>query len=132
MYGGHVLRDYHTPNEVFILSIPAFQWFQAEYQPAIPRSLHTCHTTNTNQLIIIGGVNPTYTNYWSVGLSNSSGYESRDSWAEGIGIFDMTTLKFKDSYEAKAKPYEPPKLIKSFYRDKSAKPFSNLNVFFFL
>lgn len=55
-------------------------------------------------MIIIGGVDPDAD---PVGAADG-GDEPRDPWAEGIGIFDMTTLKFKDSYESKAKPYEPP------------------------
>ncbi|MCJ1344868.1 hypothetical protein MMC31_003073 [Peltigera leucophlebia] len=68
-------------------------------------------------MIIIGGVDPTNDTDWT-GFADS-GTEPRDPWAEGIGIFDMTTLKFKDTYESKAKPYEPPGVIKSFYGDKS-------------
>lgn len=70
-------------------------------------------------MIIIGGVDPTNDTGW-IGAADG-GDEPRDPWAQGIGIFDMTSLKFKDSYESKAKPYEPPEVIKSFYRDKSAK-----------
>ena len=102
-----------SSDQVYILAIPAFQWFQAPYRSGFSRSTHSCHTTNTSQMIIIGGVDPTH--------RAGSGDEPRDPWAEGIGIFDMTTLKFKDSYESKAKPYEPPEVIKSFYINKSAK-----------
>lgn len=132
MYGG-VINSYSakSPDEVFILSIPAFQWFRAEDQLGVPRALHTCHTTKTNQLIIVGGVDPTSGIDWWASYGNTTKVEHRDPWAEGIGIFDMTTLKFKDFYEAKAKPYETPELIKSFYRDKSAKPFTILIFFFF-
>ena len=123
MYGG-VINYQIGPNsvnsdQVYILSIPAFRWFQAVYPPAFSRAAHTCHTTNTNQMIIIGGVDPTNDTLW-VGYADD-GDEPRDPWAEGIGIFDMTTLKFKDSYESKAKPYEPPEVIRSFYSDKFAK-----------
>lgn len=52
-------------------------------------------------MIIIGGVDPDAD---PVGAADG-GDEPRDPWAAGIGIFDMTTLKFKDSYEFKAKPY---------------------------
>lgn len=132
MYGG-VINDQVGPNtvnsdQVYILSIPAFQWFQAVYPPAFSRALHTCHTTNNNQMIVIGGVDPTNDDTTWVG-SADNGAEPRDPWAEGIGIFDMTTLKFKDSYESKAKPYEPPEVIQSFYKDKSAE-LLNSDLFF--
>ena len=130
MYGGFGnLGD----EGVFILSIPAFQWFRGELKNGIPRALHTCHTTNSNQLIIIGGVDPTKRHDWWTVSPSFTPLELRDPWEEGIVILDMTTLKFKDFYEAKAKPYEPPELIKSFYRgDKSAKPFTILCFFFSL
>lgn len=106
-------------DQVYILSIPAFQWFQANYPPAHSRAIHTCHSTKTNQMIIIGGVDPTHDITW-VGDADWED-EPRDPWAEGIGVFDMTALKFKDSYEANTKPYEPPEMIQSFYNDKSVK-----------
>lgn len=123
MYGGvinyQVGSDAVNSDQVYILSIPAFQWFQAVYPPAFSRASHTCHATKTNQMMIIGGVDPTNDTRW-VGFVDN-GLEPRDPWAEGIGIFDMTTLTFKDSYDSKAKPYEAPEMIKSFYKDKSAK-----------
>ena len=137
MYGGSVsypeiqnpsYPEIRHPDLVYILSIPAFQWFQAEYRPATSRTLHTCHTTNTNQLIIIGGIVP---EEHPTSAHIPVEVVHRDPWAEAIGIFDMTTLKFKDSYEAKAKPYEPPEQIKNFYRDKSAKSLLNSRIFFF-
>ncbi|MCJ1346403.1 hypothetical protein MMC31_004619 [Peltigera leucophlebia] len=121
MYGGVI--DYRVgpkaenSDQVYILSIPAFQWFQANYPPAHSRAIHTCHSTKTNQMIIIGGVDPTHDITW-VGDADWED-EPRDPWAEGIGVFDMTALKFKDSYEANTKPYEPPEMIQSFYNDKS-------------
>ncbi|MCJ1349086.1 hypothetical protein MMC31_007322 [Peltigera leucophlebia] len=121
LYGGVINNligpDTVNSDQVYILSIPAFRWFQAVYPPAFSRATHTCHTTNTNQMIVIGGVD--HTNDTIFLGSADLGAEPRDPWAQGIGVFDMTTLKFKDSYESKAKPYEPPEVIKSFYSDKS-------------
>lgn len=69
-------------------------------------------------MIIIGGVDPRSDTRW-VGEADN-GAEAPDPWPEGIGIFDMTTLKFKDFYEANANQYETPESIKTFYNDKSA------------
>lgn len=123
MYGGVI--DYKigpgtaNSDQVYILSLPAFHWFQAIYPQGFSRALHTCHTTNTNQMIIVGGVDPSNDTRFTG--SADSGYEPVDPWAEGIGIFDMTALKFKDSYEAGAKQYETPESIRRFYNDTSAK-----------
>ena len=68
-------------------------------------------------MIIVGGVDPSndtrYTGEADAGL------EAVDPWPEGIGIFDMTALKFKDFYEANAKKYQTPEPIKRFYNDTS-------------
>lgn len=122
MYGGVINYQLgpRTPNsdQVYILSLPAFQWVQATYPPRFSRALHTCHSTkNTNQMIIIGGVDPT--NDTAFTGSADTGAEPIDPWPEGIAIFDMTALKFKDSYESNAKQYETPELIKLFYNDTS-------------
>lgn len=66
-------------------------------------------------MIIVGGVDPRSDTHW-VGEADS-GTEARDPWPEGIGIFDMTMLKFKNSYAVNAKQYETPELIKVFYND---------------
>lgn len=123
MYGG-VINYNLGPNgessdQVYVLSLPAFQWFKAIYPPTYSRALHTCHKTHTNQMIIVGGVDPRSDTRW-VGEADMRA-EARDPWPEGIGIFDMTTLKFKNFYEANAKQYETPESIKGFYNDKSAK-----------
>ena len=122
MYGG-VINYKHGSNaansdQVYILSLPAFQWFKAIYPPGFSRALHTCHTTNTNQMIIVGGVDPR--NDTGRTGSGNHGSEPVDPWPEGIGIFDMTAWKFKDFYEANTKQYETPDSIKQFYNDKSA------------
>ena len=71
-------------------------------------------------MIIIGGVDPGNDTIFAG--SADSGSEPEDPWPEGIGIFDMTALKFKGSYEADAKQYETPELIKRFYNDTSVDP----------
>lgn len=62
MYGGVINYELgpHTSNsdQVYILSLPAFQWFKATYPPGFSRALRACHTTNMNQMIIIGGTDP--------------------------------------------------------------------------
>lgn len=55
-------------------------------------------------MIMIGGQNPTYP------LQGPS-----DPWSQGIGVFDMTALKFKDSYRANAGTYKTPYMIKKYH-----------------
>ena len=105
--------DTANSDQMYILSIPAFRWFSAKYTPSIPRGGHTCHGTNTNQMILIGGVDPRNETFELE--SAYYGDDPKDSWAQGIGVFDMTALKFKDSYQAKARAYQPAEIIREYY-----------------
>lgn len=100
--------------EVYVLSLPAFRWFKANGTSDSPRWGHTCLATNSNQMIMIGGNNPIY----SKRLLGGDNGEPQDPWEQGIAVFDMTALQFKDSYDSKADPYEPPGVVQEFYRSQ--------------
>lgn len=103
-------------DEVYVLSLPAFRWFRANSTTTFPRMAHTCHATNTRQMIIIGGTNPLFsTTYMADG--DRSG-EPQDPWDQGIAVFDMTALKFKDLYQSSTDPYEPPHAIQQYYNSR--------------
>lgn len=118
MHGGVV--DYvqgqegEKKDEVYVLSLPAFRWFRANSTSGPPRMGSTCHATKTRQMIIIGGMIPLY---WNEYASNRSEWP-QDSWDQGIAVFDMTALKFQDSYQSRADPYEPPYAIQQYYNNR--------------
>lgn len=64
IHGGR--HDTTSPNldEVFILSLPAFRWFRANYTSVYPRFGHTCHSTQNGQMVAIGGLDGSH---WRVG-----------------------------------------------------------------
>lgn len=100
-------------DQVYVLSLPSFQWFRASYTSVNPRGGHTCQATNSGQMIIIGGVDPTYSRDF---LGDGDALNAPpDPWPQGIGVFDMTALKFKDSYQAKAGAYQTPDIIKNYH-----------------
>ena len=101
-------------DELYILSIPAFQWFQANYTSISPRAGHTCHPARNNQLVLIGGSNPTQFTDNTMEAWNGTA----DPWTQGIGVFDMSSLEWKDSYNASAKPYTPPTIVQNYYNQK--------------
>lgn len=96
-------------DQLYILSLPSFRWFLANHTTTNSRAAHTCHATNSNQMIIIGGMDPTYS------LDTLSNNHEKDPWTQGIGVFDMTALQFKDSYQANAERYKTPDIIRRFY-----------------
>ncbi|MCJ1424672.1 hypothetical protein MMC29_002560, partial [Sticta canariensis] len=112
IHGGFVNNVFDAPasnsDQVYILSIPSFRWFQANYTSTDSRAGHTCHIKNS-QIIMIGGQNPTYWN-------QPEKEKSADRWLQGIGVFDIKSLRFKDSYQAKATAYRTPDFIKQYHR----------------
>ena len=44
------------------------------------------------------------------------GTMSNDTFLQGLGIFDLTEMQWKDKYDADAPPYESPDVVKAWYR----------------
>lgn len=78
---------------------------------------------------MIGGVDPRNQTFE---LENEDyGDDPKDPWAQGIGVFDMTALKFKDSYQAKAEAYQPAEVIREYYKVEFVALNSKLVIDFF-
>ncbi|KAI0798301.1 hypothetical protein GGR55DRAFT_703499 [Xylaria sp. FL0064] len=110
IYGGvsDQLRD--TSNEVYVLSLPGFVFFKGP-QDAPPRSDHQCAIVGKGQrqMLSVGGVdgeNRTFT-----------APTTADPWTYGIGVLDMTELRWTDSYDADAADYDSPAVVKQWYDD---------------
>ena len=93
-------------DEVYVLSLPAFAWFKADYPARHPRILHTCQVVGNRQMLSIGGHDPTdvYNNTWIA-----------DPFSQGLGIFDLTAMQWSDRYNAGAEAYETPAVVKAWY-----------------
>ncbi|KAL8707721.1 MAG: hypothetical protein Q9220_007301 [cf. Caloplaca sp. 1 TL-2023] len=88
-------------QSVYVLSLPSFTWHKFDYPQQTARAYHTC-TPHNSQMLAIGGLSP-----------NIDGVnETKDPWPQGIGILDLNSMEWKDSYDSKAGSYETPKQIK--------------------
>lgn len=94
-------------DEVYILSLPAFVWFKANYTSVDPRIYHTCHIVG-NQMMSIGGLNPSF-------ASVPGALNDTDPFWEGIKVFDMTALQWTNYYNASTAPYTPSETILQYY-----------------
>jgi len=104
LFGGINQRDMFTYNDAYILSLPGFVWTKLPDPPAGPRAEQTCVAVGNRQVLSIGGTNP-----------NSKQWTDPDAAPNGLLVFDMTAMKWTDSYDAKAAPYESPDIVKSWY-----------------
>ena len=100
-------------DEVSVLTLPGFYWSKATYTAKHPRMEHSCNVVGQRQMLVIGGVDPS--------RANISDY-LKDPWSQGIGIFDLTDMSWKDGYDADAEAYTSPETIKSYYNEHGMEP----------
>ncbi|CAL8578698.1 hypothetical protein XPA_004469 [Xanthoria parietina] len=99
-------RENIALDEIYVLSLPAFAWFKADYPAQHPRIGQTCHLVGKRQMLSIGGRDPT-------DVYNDT--TSADPFLQGLGIFDLTNMQWSDGYNADAEPYETPAVVKAWY-----------------
>lgn len=123
LYGGtnsHLGPDAVPFDEIFILTLPAFTWMKVDYPPQHPRGGHSCNAVGGSQIISIGGfdANPEFfINVSYDDIDRSILNTSADPFAQGLGIFDLTTLTWADHYTANAPPYTQSDMVKEYYRN---------------
>jgi len=98
-------------DQVWVLSLPAFRWFKANYTATNSRIGHTCHVVGNRQLLTIGGVDPTQSDLVGV-------WRGPDRLNQGLGIFDMSAMTWLHSYNASAAAYVRPDVVKAWYDQK--------------
>ncbi|KAI0838915.1 hypothetical protein F5Y06DRAFT_303523 [Hypoxylon sp. FL0890] len=108
IYGGNSDQIDGTSSDVHVLSLPGFVFFDAQ-SPGTPRADHGCSVVGKGkrQMLSYGGVdggpllrNPTTT---------------PDPWKQGLGVYDMTEMKWVDSYDPNATNYESPAVVSDWY-----------------
>lgn len=119
MYGGWggnlgvQAQQYDTIN---ILTLPAFTWISVEYNSQSSRYAHSCNAVGGSQILTIGGIDadPPQTSAFANTYAQGS-FDTPDPNAQGLAIFDMTSLTWSSQYTAGAPPYEQSDLIKQVY-----------------
>lgn len=95
---------------MYALSLPGFQWTKVPDNDATERRDHVCDVVGKRQMLSWGGLN-----------SSRNGHEGhwlpKDPFPNGIGIFDLSELEWKDSYDADAAEYQTHESIMSWYSD---------------
>ncbi|KAK4125179.1 hypothetical protein N657DRAFT_570082 [Parathielavia appendiculata] len=107
LFGGSNARDRFVYDDAYILSLPGFVWTKVPTSPAGMRRSLACVPIGKRQILSIGGT--------SIGDSKSKGWNEQDPAPQGLLLFDMTELMWKDSYDPNAAAYERPADIKTWY-----------------
>jgi Kelch motif len=102
-------------DEVYVLSLPGFVWFKANYTSKDPRVLHTCHLVGGRQLLSVGGTTSSFVNL-------AASYNDTDPYPYGMKVFDMTEMQWAEGFNATAAPYVPPDAITAYYSQNGKFP----------
>lgn len=107
IYGGRVMGESirNATDDVYVLSLPSFVFFKAN-DPQSTRRLEQACVATGRQMISVGGTD---------GHAWPSSLTDKDPWPQGIGIFDMTEMRWSDQYNASADPDESPDVVKNWY-----------------
>ncbi|KAJ5046758.1 uncharacterized protein L3040_003988 [Drepanopeziza brunnea f. sp. 'multigermtubi'] len=122
-WGGHLGSAALPYDEIYILTLPAFQWIKVPYPPAKPRHGHTCETVGNRQMLVIGGVDTLQDTATNAAPSlDLVTFSTRDQFAQGLAIFDMTRLSWANQYDAGAPAYEQSDPVRNYYASNARDP----------
>lgn len=107
------------PGNVYILTIPGFHWYMAP-TTELGRFDHTCNMAGNRHMIVVGGV--VEYKYTTPADNPDPLIGDQDPWPLGIGVFDMTDLRFTSQYNASAAPYETPKIVNAVTLQTQSNP----------
>ncbi|KAH8892223.1 hypothetical protein GQ53DRAFT_823023 [Thozetella sp. PMI_491] len=102
VYSGFSTQSGSLFGDLYVLSLPGFVWFKANYTPTTTRGFSRCAALGDSQMIIIGG---------------TTGSDP-DPWGQGIGVFDLPSMSLKASYDPEAGPYDSPQVVKDWYSNR--------------
>ncbi|KAL5328920.1 hypothetical protein ACEPPN_002429 [Leptodophora sp. 'Broadleaf-Isolate-01'] len=122
-WAGHLGSIALPYDEMYILTLPAFQWIKVPYAPARPRHGLTCETVGRRQMLVIGGVDTLQDQATNAAKTlDLVTFSTKDQFTQGLAIFDMTSLSWSDSYDAGAAAYEQSDPVKNYYASNSREP----------
>lgn len=98
-------------DQIYVLSLPAFHWFKADYPAASPRIGHSCNVVGKRQMLTFGGVDPSRGD-----LSDAWSFE--DPFEQSLGVFDMSSMRWTEGYDPDAEAYRSPEVVQARYQQR--------------
>ncbi|KAI5865079.1 hypothetical protein GGS23DRAFT_407615 [Durotheca rogersii] len=108
IYGGASDQTGNTSADVHVLSLPGFVFFKGP-NPGTPRADHACAVIGhgKRQMLSVGGIDG--------GPRLRSAVTTPDPWKRGLGIFDMSDMRWVNSYDPNAAAYQSPAVVSDWY-----------------
>lgn len=118
VYAGwnNTLGEYSTSfDAAYVLSLPSFNWFKADYEAASPRHGLTCEHIGGGQVLTIGGLD---TSQHDASNQYRGVFHTEDTFPQGLGIFDLSSMSFADSFEANRTTYDYAYALSTYYKTR--------------
>lgn len=112
IYGGANQDAGADYGDVWVLSLPGFHWTKVRDDVDGKRNEHACVAVKSS-LLSFGGIE--FVNEGGASNNEAEAWKTKDAFSRGIGIFDMNTLEWRESYNADAPDYRTHDRIKSWY-----------------
>lgn len=107
MYGGST-RDDGISDEVYVLTLPGFNFLKASSTSSTARFNHACVRIGKRHMLSVGGTRrQRFPESWL----------EKDAWSRGLGVFDMTQMSWVHRYNDSAEQYESPEVVKKWYNE---------------
>ncbi|KAI3390574.1 hypothetical protein diail_9185 [Diaporthe ilicicola] len=119
VYAGwnNTLGDYSISfDAAYVLSLPSFNWFKADYTAASPRHGLTCNHIGGGQVLTIGGLD---TSQNDASDQYKGVFHTEDAFPQGLGVFDLSTLSFADSFDANRTTYDYADALQTYYQTRN-------------
>ncbi|KAI4257003.1 MAG: hypothetical protein LQ352_001831 [Teloschistes flavicans] len=111
-YGGNLGAGAEQYDEIWALTLPAFQWIKVDASHNSARIGHTCHIVGKSQLLSIGGADAAQSDPWS----------TVDPAFQGLGTFDLNNWNWTNGYDANAAPYKRADPLVKLYQSNGQYP----------
>ncbi|KAK0728247.1 hypothetical protein B0T26DRAFT_767475 [Lasiosphaeria miniovina] len=108
-------------DEAFVLTLPGFRWIKADYPARHPRYGLTCNAAGGGQVLTIGGVDPTQ-NMSASADAYEAVFGTPDPFVQGLAVFDLGSLAWKDAYVSKPAAYVSAPQIQKYYNANGRTP----------
>ncbi|KAF3771239.1 hypothetical protein M406DRAFT_237595, partial [Cryphonectria parasitica EP155] len=103
-------------DDLYVLSLPSFHWFQASYDALHPRHGLTCEHIGGGQVLAIGGVDTTqlYSPDYYLGP-----YRTQDTHPQGLAVFDLNSMSWTDAFDSNKTVYVQSSTVQAYYAGNS-------------
>lgn len=102
-------------DAAYVLSLPSFNWFKADYEATSPRHGLTCEHIGGGQVLTVGGLD---TSQHDASDQYRGVFHTEDTFPQGLGVFDLASLSFAESFEANRTTYDYADALSTYYKTR--------------